>query len=260
MHSRDAEDLAIRVLVGLGLEVRRVLTTDTKTPDLLASDPPGGQYAIEVKARFDDEAFRADLQDEGVAMGEIRLDASGSVASDIKNAAQQLLGIAPGDRAVSRLVMYVLAGGAFSTSLHAEQLQATLFGTVRVNDPFDPSFPAQPCFYLGRSAFRDHPLVEGALLLDPSLPALGLYPNPFAAGDVRKTFLGTRLAAEAAIFSPEDAVGRGAGLLCDAPIGATFRDRLRFVQKKYGRRFSPMQSAGWRAEMKVDIGSSQGEE
>lgn len=251
MTSRDVEELAAQVLTWLGLEVEAVPVTDRKTPDRRASDPQGGRYTIEVKARFDERDFDAAIGRQGFAMGDVELGDSPSVANTVKHASRQVASYSEAAPPDPGLIFYVLAGGAFSTSLHAEQIWATLFGAVLVSDPFDWGFGAVPCFYLGRSALRDYPNVEGVLLLDPVLRRLVLYPNRFAGRDTRKTYLGAKLAALNAVFSPEDAAAKGAGLICDAPSSATFRERLRFVQAKYGRRFSPMRSADWRAEMRV---------
>jgi hypothetical protein len=59
MNAREAEDLAAKVLTGMRLQIQRMPRAITKTPDLSALAPTGGRYAVDVKARHDDDAFAA---------------------------------------------------------------------------------------------------------------------------------------------------------------------------------------------------------
>ena len=245
MNSRETESLVCDVLSDLGLKVRRLPERGDCVPDFAADDCDGHQYAIEVKTRHDSDDFRRQLAGRGLAQADVRLDSSSSVEADLRKAAKQLSAFAPRED-VSRIVCCVMAG--FSPSMQGEQIRATLFGTVSVNDVGDPTF-VRPCFYLGRSFFRDHPEVGGVFFIDPSVGGGGLYPNAFSPQDVRRTQLGKRLAGMRAVFSPEEAATASeAHLIYDeTPPAAEFKQRLRFVQRKYNRRLSPMRSVGWQA-------------
>jgi hypothetical protein len=247
MHSNDDEALAAAVLTDLGLRASKVPRAQTETPDFTAVDPAGGRYVVEVKSRQDSDDFVSALGRGTLAVANVRLDRSKAVSAVLTGAARQLTAgrVSEGD---FLFVFYVLDG--FSPHMQAEQLRATLWGTVRLIDIDDPSF-STPCFYFARSVFADHPEIDGVFVLLPSAGSGGLYPNRFSPRRIEHSFLGQQLARAKAVFTPEEASAQGGGLLADHGASDK-RTRLLSVQRSSGRRrLSPMLSAGHQSAVRT---------
>jgi hypothetical protein len=252
MTSSDGEEIVGAVFAGLGLPLTRIVRSDREQrPDFEAVDESGQRFLVEVKTRFDSEEFQSALGGGELAQATPKLDHDNSVAEILKSGARQLEACRTHESDLA-LICYVLAG--FSPQTHAEQLRATLWGTVRVNDVFDHEF-AKPCFYLGPAAFLRYRGIDGVLAIEPAKGGIGLYPNRFAVRRIERSSLGYTLARYRAVFTPEQAEEHGDGIVVpfSAEPPGTFRERLRAVQLKTGRRLSPMQSAGFHTAFRVSI-------
>lgn len=251
MTSDDGEEITQALFAGLGLPLKRVVRSEVaRRPDFEAVDVTGQRYLIETKTRFDSDEFNDALVKGGVGTSYPRLNHDNSVEAILKSAVKQLSVIRSDHRDLT-ILCYVFAG--FSTNMQAEQLRATLWGTVQVVDVFDLKFSAT-CFYLGNSAFVRYPDLDGVLAIEPSTNRGGLYPNRFSPRRVEDSKLGRILSEHRAIFTPEGAQAQGSGIVIpvsgDAP--GDFRSRLRAVQNMTGRRgLSPMHSAGVQSAFRV---------
>jgi hypothetical protein len=248
MNSEAEEDLVAQLLRDLGLTITPVSTEQKKTPDFIGTDLSGGRYVIEVKTRHDSDEFRELLSAGEPAEETPSLDRASNVASHLRKAATQIRTYREADSDFS-LVCYVAAG--FSPEMRRDQIMATLYGITRLNDAENTTF-SRPCFFFDQSAFYETPEIDGVLLLVPSARRGGLCPNRYSARRIEHSVLGRRMASMSAIMSIDDLAAQGEILIAD-PALSTIPERLRDVQRRTGRKLSPMTSVGLQTGIRVHL-------
>ena len=181
-----AEERAEGILQSLGFECDRVAEGSGKTPDFVAHHPGEGLgYAIEVKARFDDDADIARLLNEvdehGVASYSEALGYSSTLAGVLARGSRQLRSY----DATCRLLWIEVA----SSDLAKRQLEATLWGTEDIID-MDGDNAAWKCFFFSESIFfSKRRVLDGAVLLMPHGATLHINPHGPAVDDLRSSRL-----------------------------------------------------------------------
>jgi|SRR5579871_3274756 len=246
MTPREGEEITLALFSALGLPLKQVPTNDVDSrPDFEATDGAGQRYVVETKTRFDSDDFITDLAEGRRAESQPRLDFDDATEKVIKKAACQLNALRASDGDIT-IACYVLAG--FSPEMQAQQLRATLWGTIRMNDVFDVTFQTD-CYYLGHTAFLKYRDLDAVAAVEPRTGRGGFYPNKFSPRRFEDTTLGRTLLDRGLIRTPEDAERHGLGVVVPVTTDGVgdFRSRLRAVQAKTGRRLSPMRSYGFQS-------------
>jgi hypothetical protein len=161
----NTEDFVSEFLKDQGFSVRKIETSDRKSPDFLVRDS-SHTYLLEVKTKYEDTqkaaSDRALMERGGIAVGRETMGRKNSVSTVVREAGRQL---SEGDEEADFRVVWLQAGGRHP-SVQFDQLSNTLYGSVDMLDRLSDA-PMSPCYYFTHSEFfRLKDQLDGAVVTD----------------------------------------------------------------------------------------------
>lgn len=189
-EERDAE-LFLR---GLGLEVRLVPTSASKTPDFLVDGDARG-YVLEVKARFDSEDWSRAIENGNVAYQK-RSMSYGRWAEDV--ASEALKQFSSADREHSRWwVLWLSIRCQASAQAMSDEAVGSLFGVRQVvyRDPCSQQHAFRDCLFARPGVFERHSEIVASVVAcgDGLIFCVNEFAEDF--GPFRESVLNSRFSA-----------------------------------------------------------------
>ena len=225
-----AEDIAEAFFRSEGFVVHRVPRSGAKSPDFeVDGDEPG--YLVEVKARFDDDAF------DEVAAGEVftadqSLHWSMGVYRQAKKAVAQMRQRDPEHRRI--WILWYAAAASVADDLATEQIRGTLLGIRQVVDLADVGAGTRALLYAQRGVFEQLPDLDAAIIA----PRAEMWANELGRLDaVLKTRLADLFREHGGVNVGRDHAAAGRALMLAGGRGArTDADVLAYLRKECGVR------------------------
>lgn len=233
--SRPEEVEAQRFFEAMDLNVTRIATAPTQTPDLQVDGDAIG-YLVEVKKRIDSEEFARALQELGDGEQARPLGVDPNLVRVFDNAYHQLRQLDPGhDRLwIVWMTMDVHAG----TEIGIETVAGTLYGVKQVILPAELGDGATSidCYYARPGVFERRPDLDAVIVSVPE--GLCAFVNELSprSGHVATARFAQRLAEHRVLVIPSHREAEGNCMLADRALDrrneAAVVDDLR---ERYGR-------------------------